>query len=274
MPHAAPGDHEHPPHGGDRPPHPPRRVPGSVPEGPRDAPGQPGGDPPDGLPLGADDRGGAAGRRARPGRGPGLGCPIAERLAPSWRGSPRPRPSPCSRRPSATVPTTCPPANRSGHALGILDRPEEALRAFEEVLRIEPGRELTLRSSGRAAGPPATARPRARGAAKDDRGQPLALGLSPGVGPGLLPGRGLARSRRGLPRGDPAQPRAVRGAVAPGPVLPAVPRAREGRRRVPDLAPLLPRQPRGLAAVVSKPETGGATAVPTPPQGARLELLR
>ena len=36
-----------------------------------------------------------------------------------------------------------------GHACEILDRPEDALRAFEEVLRIEPGRELALRSSGR-----------------------------------------------------------------------------------------------------------------------------
>jgi len=36
-----------------------------------------------------------------------------------------------------------------GHALEIVGRPEDALRAFEEVLRIEPGRELTLRASGR-----------------------------------------------------------------------------------------------------------------------------
>ena len=50
--------------------------------------------------------------------------------------------------------------------------------------------------------------------------------LSPGARRRLLPGRRLARSRRGLPRGDPAQPRAGRGAVAPGPVLPAVSRAR------------------------------------------------
>jgi Flp pilus assembly protein TadD len=34
------------------------------------------------------------------------------------------------------------------HALGFLDRPDDALRAFEEVLRREPGRELTLRSTG------------------------------------------------------------------------------------------------------------------------------
>jgi tetratricopeptide (TPR) repeat protein len=32
-----------------------------------------------------------------------------------------------------------------GNALGLLNRPEDALRAFERVLRIEPGRELTLR---------------------------------------------------------------------------------------------------------------------------------
>jgi tetratricopeptide (TPR) repeat protein len=36
-----------------------------------------------------------------------------------------------------------------GHALGILDRREEALRAYEAVLRTEPGREVSLRSAGR-----------------------------------------------------------------------------------------------------------------------------
>ena len=36
-----------------------------------------------------------------------------------------------------------------GHALAILGRREEGLQVFEEVLRIEPGRELALRSSGR-----------------------------------------------------------------------------------------------------------------------------
>ena len=35
-----------------------------------------------------------------------------------------------------------------GHAYRLLDRPEDALRAFEEVLRIDPGHELTLRSTG------------------------------------------------------------------------------------------------------------------------------
>ena len=43
-----------------------------------------------------------------------------------------------------------------GHALEILGRPEDALHAFEGVLRVEPGRELALRSSGRLlARPPA-----------------------------------------------------------------------------------------------------------------------
>ncbi len=36
-----------------------------------------------------------------------------------------------------------------GHTLEILDRPEDALHAFEGVLHSEPGRELALRSSGR-----------------------------------------------------------------------------------------------------------------------------
>jgi tetratricopeptide (TPR) repeat protein len=35
-----------------------------------------------------------------------------------------------------------------GHAYRFLDRPEDALRAFDEVLRIEPDQELTLRASG------------------------------------------------------------------------------------------------------------------------------
>ncbi len=36
-----------------------------------------------------------------------------------------------------------------GHTLEILDRPADALRAFEEVLRNDPGRELALRTSAR-----------------------------------------------------------------------------------------------------------------------------
>ncbi len=36
-----------------------------------------------------------------------------------------------------------------GHALEILDRPQDALHAFEAILRVEPNRELVLRSSGR-----------------------------------------------------------------------------------------------------------------------------
>ena len=95
IPHTAATDHRHPP----------RRRPGSVPEDPRDAPGQPGEIAPAGLPLGADDRGGAAGLP----RDLGVALGWAARTMnarPNWRGSPRPRPFPCSRRPSATVPTT------------------------------------------------------------------------------------------------------------------------------------------------------------------------
>jgi Flp pilus assembly protein TadD len=36
-----------------------------------------------------------------------------------------------------------------GHTYEVLGRPEDALHAFEEVLRVEPGRELAHRSSGR-----------------------------------------------------------------------------------------------------------------------------
>jgi predicted CXXCH cytochrome family protein len=39
-----------------------------------------------------------------------------------------------------------------GLMLGMLDRREEALRAYESVLRVDPGRELALRSAGRVLG--------------------------------------------------------------------------------------------------------------------------
>ena len=80
---------------------------------------------------------------------PRPGLPNAWRPRPNWPGPPRHRPSPCSKRPSATVPTTCPPANSLGVALEILGRREEAIRVFEGVLRIDPAHELALRDSGR-----------------------------------------------------------------------------------------------------------------------------
>ena len=210
IPHTAATDHRIP-----------RGAPGSVPEDPRDAPGQPADVPLMDYHWGlmteeerrdaARDLGVALSWAARlMSASPPLARLAATQALPLLEAAVRDRPDDLLARESL------------GYALGILDRPEEALRAFEEVLRIEPGRELTLRSTGRVLARlqrPDLARAALR---EDDRGQPLALGLSPGAGPGLRPGRGLARGRRGLPRGDPAQPRAVRGTVAPGPVLPAL----------------------------------------------------
>ena len=244
IPHTAATDHRIP-----------RGAPGPAPESPRGAPGQPGEIPADGLPLGSDDRGGAAGRRARPGRGPRAGRPGRLSAAPQL----------------AKVAAT--------QAVPLLEaaRPRPSRRpARPRIPRARPGdpgpsaRRRSAPSKRSSASNPAASWPSvppaallaglqrpdlARAALREgDRGQSLAVGLSPGAGPGLRPGRRLARGRRGLPRGDPAQPRAVRGAVAAGPGLPAVRRADEGRRRVPDPAPLLPRQPRGLAAMVRAAE--------------------
>ena len=180
---------------------------GPVPEDPRDAPGMPGEVVPQEYHWGLmteEERRDAA-------RDLGVALETVARrfrATPNWRDSPRPRPFPCSRRPSATVPTTCPPANHSGTSWGSWAVPRTRSAPSKQILRIQPGREWTLSYSARADWPHSGSIWRA-GVAKDDRGQPLALGLSPGVGQGLLPGRGLARGRRGLPRGDPAQPRVV-----------------------------------------------------------------
>ena len=107
-----------------------------------------------------------------------------------------------------TDPTTWPLANSSGHTFEILDRPEDALHAFEGVLRVEPGREMALHSSGRV-----LARLRRLDLARSALQKTIAvdpwlsdyhLALAR-----LLPGRALVGSRRGLPRGDPAQSRMV-----------------------------------------------------------------
>ena len=151
------------------------------------------------------------------------------------------------------------PARESlGYALEILDRPEEALRAFEEVLRIEPGRELTLPSSARV-----LARLQRPDLAR------LALQKTIAVNPWRSEYR-LALAEVCCQAGDwPGAVAACREAIRLNPelfearslldpVLPVVQPAREGRRRVPDPAPFLPRQPRGLAAVVRAAEAGAA----------------
>ena len=96
------------------------------------------------------------------------------RTRPNWRGSPRPRPFPCSRRPSATIPTTCPARESLGYALGVLGRRQEALRVCEQILRIRPGREWTLHSSARVLIQDSSGPIWPVGAAKDDRDQPMA----------------------------------------------------------------------------------------------------
>ena len=101
IPHTAATDHRIP-----------RGVPDSVQERPRGAPGQPGE-----IPL-LDYHWGLMTAEERQDASRDLGVAsawIAQRMAaaPSWPGPPRHRPSRCSKRPSATVPTTCPPAIRS-----------------------------------------------------------------------------------------------------------------------------------------------------------------
>ena len=80
------------------------------------------------------------------------------------------------------------PARESlGYALGMLDRLAEARSAYEEILRIEPRREwrsLTSPDAGR----PGAARTGGRSAPRGNRGQSVAVGLSPGAGPELCPG--------------------------------------------------------------------------------------
>ena len=117
-----------------------------------------------------------------------------------------------------------------GHAYRFLDRPEDALRAFEEVLRIEPGSELTLRSTGLLLAGLKRLEPVRSAFQKAIAVDPWRLGLLHGVGSGLLRLRRLVRSRRGLPSGDPDQPGIVRGALATDPELAAVSPARQGRR--------------------------------------------
>ena len=118
-----------------------------MPEGPRDAPGQPAE-----IPLmdyhwglmseeerrdSARDLGVALGWAARTMNAPQLARVAATQALPLLEAAVRDRPDDLAARESL------------GHAYRFLDRREDALRAFEEVLRIEPGSELTLRSTGR-----------------------------------------------------------------------------------------------------------------------------
>ncbi len=137
VPHTAATDHRIP-----------RGVPGSVPKHPRKTAGQPGESPLMDFhrPLmteeerrdAARDMGVAQGWAARDMKAsPQLARLAAMQGLPLLEAAIRDRPDDLTAR------------EFLGHTLEILDRPEDALHAFEEVLSSEPGRELVLRSSGR-----------------------------------------------------------------------------------------------------------------------------
>ncbi len=125
-----------------------RGVPGSVPEGPREAASQPGKSPlmdyhwplmtEDERRDAARDMGVAQGWAARNLRAsPEVARFAAMHGLPLLEKAVRDRPDDLAARESL------------GHVFAILGRPEDALHAFEGVLAIEPRRELALRSSGR-----------------------------------------------------------------------------------------------------------------------------
>jgi len=125
-----------------------RGVPGSVPENPRQASGQPAESPLMDFhwPLmteedrrdAARDMGVAQGWAARNFKAsPQIAKLAAMQGLPLLDAAVRDRPDDLTAR------------EFLGHTLEVLDRPEEALNAFEGVLRIEPGREPVLRSTGR-----------------------------------------------------------------------------------------------------------------------------
>ena len=93
-----------------------------------------------------------------------------------------------------------------GQIFGILDRPEDALLAFEAALEIEPRQESALRSRGRVLTRlhrPELARSVLQ---KLIAVNPWQSDYRLALGCGLLRCRGLSRGGRGLPRGDPTQP--------------------------------------------------------------------
>ena len=125
-----------------------------------------------------------------------------------------------------------------GYALGMLDRLEDARRVYEEVLRIEPNRELVLPYLARTLSglrrPDLAAETLREVIAVNPWRSDYRLTLAQNC----CQGRRLGRCRGSLSRGAPAQPRAGGGAVAAGPGLPRRGRAGEGRGRVPGPAPL------------------------------------
>jgi predicted CXXCH cytochrome family protein len=138
IPHTAATDHRIP-----------RGVPGLAPEGPRVAPGQPAEIPLMdyhwGLMTHAERRDAA--------RDLGIALTLAAQImnaAPQLARTAATQALPLLEVAVRDRPDDLPARESLGLALGMLDRPEEAVRAFEEVLRIEPGHEQTLRSTARA----------------------------------------------------------------------------------------------------------------------------
>jgi predicted CXXCH cytochrome family protein len=139
IPHTAATDHRIP-----------RGVPGSVPQRPRVAPGQPGE-----IPL-LDYHWGLMTTEERQGAQRDLGVAsawVARRLdaSPQLAKIAATQALPLLEAAVRDRPDDLTAGNSLGVALEILGRGEEALRVFEAALRIDPGHELTLRSSGRLA---------------------------------------------------------------------------------------------------------------------------
>jgi predicted CXXCH cytochrome family protein len=137
IPHTAATDHRIP-----------RGTPGSAPEGPRVAPGQPAD-----LPL-ADYHWGSmtADERRDAERDWGVALSQASRIMSAAPPLAKVAASKAVPRLEAAVrdrPDDLHAFESLGYALGTLGRREEALRAYEAVLRIEPHREMTHRATGR-----------------------------------------------------------------------------------------------------------------------------
>jgi tetratricopeptide (TPR) repeat protein len=125
-----------------------RGTPGSVPEGPRVAPGQP-----EDVPL-MDYHWGSMTRAEQQDaeRDLGVALSLASRLMSAAPPLAKTAASQALPRLEAAVrdrPDDLPARESLGRVLAILGRGEEALRTYEGVLGMDPDRELTLRSTGR-----------------------------------------------------------------------------------------------------------------------------
>jgi predicted CXXCH cytochrome family protein len=138
IPHTAATDHRIP-----------RGTPGSVREGPRVAPGQPAD-----VPLMEYQWGSMTpAEQQEAGRDLGVALSLASRLMNAAPALAKAAAAQAVPRLAAAVrdrPDDLRARDALGQAMGMLGRGEEALGAFQEVLRVAPDRELTLRSAGRA----------------------------------------------------------------------------------------------------------------------------